>query len=153
MTTEVIRASARVEQFRNRLTNEQTRDLIEEAEAGNYLVILVELDPREGSGVIPLDWRVFLQPRGLRLGEAGSIPGIKSPQLRNVKAFAGVFRRDYDYDIFWVSFPLVDANKKPTITSDVQEIELLVGIYGNEGRVNWKLPDSVRERIRTLSKK
>ena len=50
MTTEVIRASARVEQFRNRLTNEQTRDLIEEAEAGNYLVILVELDPREEGG-------------------------------------------------------------------------------------------------------
>ena len=153
MTPDVIRASARVEQFRNRLTDEQTRDLVEEAEAGNHLVVVVELDPREGSGVIPLDWRVFLQPAGLRLGDPGSIPGIKAPELRSVKALTGVYRRDYDYDIFWVTFPLVDKNGNATISSDVQEIELLVGIYGNEGRVSWKLPESLRDRITALARK
>lgn len=153
MTPEVIRASARLEQLRNRLTDEQTRTLVREAEAAGDLVVMVELDPREGSGVIPLDWRVFLQPKGLKNGSEGSITGNKSPQLRNVKALSGVVRRDYDYDVFWVSFPLVDENKVPLIAADVAEIELLVGIYSNEGRVTWRMPESIREKIRSLSKK
>jgi hypothetical protein len=153
MTPEVIRASARLEQLRNRLTDEQTRNLVKEAETTADLVVMVELDPREGSGVIPLDWRVFLQPKGLKTGSVGAITGNKSPHLRNVKALSGVFRRDYDYDVFFVSFPLVDENKIPLISVDVAEIELLVGVYVNEGRVAWKMPESIREKIKSLSRK
>lgn len=52
MTPEVIRATARLEQLRLHLTDEQTRSLVKEAEQVNGLVALVEIDAREGSGVI-----------------------------------------------------------------------------------------------------
>jgi len=52
MTPEVIRATARLEQLRLHLTDEQTRLLVKEAEQVNGLVALVEIDAREGSGVI-----------------------------------------------------------------------------------------------------
>ena len=153
MTADVIRAVARLEQIRSRLTDQQTRNLVEEAETVADLVVMVELDPREGSGVIPLDWRVFLEPKGLKPGSPGAVSGIKLSQLRNVKALAGAARRDYDYDVFWVSFPLVDENKNVRIPADTAEIQLLVGIYGSEGRVSWRMPASLRERLKVLSKK
>ncbi len=103
MSPEMIRASARFNQFRDRLSNIQTRNLVKEAEAIDELVFLIELNPNEGSGVIPLDWRVFIQPRGLQLGDEGAIKGKKSSKLRKVKALAGVFKRDYDYDVFFGS--------------------------------------------------
>ena len=123
-----------------------------EAEAAGDAVILVEIDPREGSGVIPLDWRVFLQPKGQKPGSPGAIPGIKSPQLRNVKALSGVMRRDYDYDVFWVVFPLVEKNIS-MLPLGTSEVELMVGIYSLEGRVTWQMPDSVKEKIKALSQK
>jgi hypothetical protein len=153
LTPEVIRASARLEQLRNRLTDDQTRKLVAEAEAAGDIVVMIEVDPNEGSGVIPLDWRVFLQPKGLRVGEAGAVTGIKSPQLRNVKALSGTVRRDYDYDVFWVVFPLTDENKQPLFADNLSQIELLVGIYNSEGRVSWQMPESIREKIKSVSKK
>jgi hypothetical protein len=95
LTPEVIRAAARIEQLRSRLTDDQTRALVAEADSAGDVVILVEIDPREGSGVIPLDWRVFLQPKGEKPGSSFSITGLKSPQLRNLKALSGVMRRDF----------------------------------------------------------
>ena len=150
LTPEVIRAAARHEQLLNRLTDDQTRSLVKEAEAAGDVVMLVEIDPREGSGVIPLDWRVFLQPKGQKPGSPGSITGIKSPQLRGLKALSGVMRRDYDYDVFWVVFPLFENNAS-ALPPGTSEIELLVGIYGREGRVSWQIPESIKARINALS--
>lgn len=152
LTPEVIRAAARLEQLKNRLTDQQTRELVAEAESVGDTVFLVEIDPRKGSGVVPLDWRAFLQPKDLKPGSAGAVAGIKSPQLRNVPALNGVNRRNYRYDIFWVAFPLVDSNKRPLFSADLAEIQLVVGIYGSEGRISWKLPASIGEKIRKLSK-
>ena len=152
LTPEVIRAAARIEQLRNRLTDDQTRALVAEADSAGDVVIMVEIDPREGSGVIPLDWRVFLQPKGEKSGSTLSIPGIKSPQLRNLKALSGVMRRDYDYDVFWVVFPLVENNVS-VLLPNVSQIELVVGIYNHEGRVTWQFPESVREKIKTRLQK
>ncbi len=151
MTPEMIRASARLQQIRDRLTDDQTRKLVKEAEDAGDLVVMIELDPNEGSGVIPLDWRVFLQPKGARPESGSAIPGIKEQRLKNVKALSGVFRRKYDYDVFMVIFPLVDEDKKPLISSETPEIEVLVGIYNKEGRVYWRMPDSVRAKIRSLA--
>ena len=53
LTPEVIRATARLAQVRNWLSVEETLALVAEAEAAGDTVILVEIDPREGSGVIP----------------------------------------------------------------------------------------------------
>jgi hypothetical protein len=152
MSPEMIRAAARLQQITNRLSDEATRALVSEAEDAGDLVVMIEIDPNEGSGVIPLDWRVFLQPKGSAPGSSGALAGIKSPQLRNVKALNGVFRRKYDYDVFFVVFRLVDREKKPLISPDVPELELVVGIYNKEGRVSWRMPDSIRTKIRTLSK-
>lgn len=151
MTPEMIRASARFQQLRNRLSDDQTKALVKEAEEAGDLVAMIEIDPSEGSGVIPLDWRVFLQPKGLANDAEGAVAGVKSPHLRKVKALGGVFRRDYDFDLFFVSFPLVDENKEPLISPDLAEIEVYVGVYKSEGRVSWRLPESVREKIRFLS--
>lgn len=152
MSPEVIRATARYEQLRNRLTDDETRKLVSEADSAGDLVVMIEIDPNEGSGVIPVDWRVFLQPKNLRSGDDGAVPGTKSPEFRKFKAFSGVARRDYDYDVFWVTFPLVDENKKLTISSDVPEIELVVGIYGKEAKLSWRMPESVRAKMLSLSK-
>jgi len=153
MTAEVIRATARLEQLRNWLSDQQTRELVAEAESRGDTIFMIEIDPREGSGVIPLDWRVILQPPNLTVGQPGSVAGEKSPQLRTVKALTGVLRRDYDYDVFWVVFPLVDKDKNPVFKDDASQLQLLVGIYGNEGRITWPIPESVRSRIKSLSQK
>lgn len=47
--------------------------------------------------------------------------GIKSPQFRKLKVLAGIDRRDYNYDVFWVAFPLVDENKKPLFANNLSE--------------------------------
>ena len=57
LTPEVIRARARLAQLDGYLSDEATQQLVSEAEAAGDTVFLVEIDPREGSGVIPLGWR------------------------------------------------------------------------------------------------
>ncbi len=152
LTPEVIRAAARLEQLRNRLTIEQTKDLVEEAEHSDQIIVMIELDPREGSGVIPLDWRVFLQSKNYKEGTGGwAIAGEKRPELKKYKALSGVFKRDYNYDVFWVTFPLSNDNNSPLIPKNTSEIELFVGIYSKEGRVSWKLPQSIIEQINAVS--
>ncbi|HEV2859932.1 MAG TPA: hypothetical protein VGX48_02875 [Pyrinomonadaceae bacterium] len=149
MTPEAIRAAARLEQLRLRLTDEQTRALVAEADAPSQLVAMVELDAREGSGVIPLDWRAALRPKGA--GAAREVAGVNTPKLRHVKALAGVARRDYAYEVFWLVFPLASADGGPSLPPSTDAVELVVGIYNKEGRVSWRLPDSLRRRLQALS--
>ncbi|MCA1619392.1 MAG: hypothetical protein LC795_08810, partial [Acidobacteria bacterium] len=85
MSPEAIRAAARLEQLRLRLTGEQTRALVAEADVPGRIVAMVELDAREGSGVIPLDWRAALRPKGAGNGAAQEVVGVNTPKLRNVK--------------------------------------------------------------------
>jgi hypothetical protein len=151
MTPEAIRAAARLEQLRLRLTDEQTRALVAEADLPGRLVAMVELDAREGSGVIPLDWRAALQPKGVKDGAAQEVVGVNTPKLRHVKALAGVARRDYAYDVFWLVFPLANERGEPTLPPSADTVELVVGIYNKEGRVSWRLPDSLRQRLQSLS--
>lgn len=150
MTPEVIRATARLEQLRSHLTDDQTRALVAEAERGSSLVVLVEIDAREGSGVIPLDWRSTLKPGGAKLDSPVAIGGISTPSLRNIKALAGVSRRDYAYDIFWVAFPLTDQGGKPIWDAVPSQIELVVGIYNKEGRVVWNVSEPMQKRLRSI---
>jgi hypothetical protein len=147
MAPEVIRATARLEQLRMRLTDAQTRELIAEAEKTEGLVVLVEIDPQEGSGVIPLEWRSALRPKGAKEDSSLTIPGINTPALRQVKALAGVARRDYAYDVFWVVFPLKDQQGKPIWEAPPDAMELLVGIYNKEGRVSWPVSEQLRQHL------
>jgi len=150
LTPEVIRASARLLQLHNRYTRKETEALVAEAEAVANTVVLVEIDPDEGSGVIPRDWLAILQPRGLDPEQSGAVRGVSSSKLRKVKALAGVVKRDYDYDRFWVTFPLLDEEGAAVFGDAVKEAELLVRIRGKGARVNWPIPESIRARARQL---
>jgi hypothetical protein len=140
LTPQVIRATARLLQLRNRLSDSETRALVTEGESVPGTVVIVEIDPREGSGVIPPDWAALLQPKG-RPEQA--VRGQLSPHLRDVKALAGVIRRNYDYDRFWVTFPLHRDDGTPLFAATDRVAELVVRIVDKEGRVEWPVSASV----------
>ncbi|MEX2271816.1 MAG: hypothetical protein WD690_10115 [Vicinamibacterales bacterium] len=139
LTPDVIRATARMIQLRSRLSDDETRALVQEAESTPGTVVIVEIDPREGSGVIPQDWEAFLEPKG---SPDRVLRGTIAPHLREVKALAGVLRRNYDYDRFWITFPLRLEGRRAFEATDTA-VELVVRIHGREGRVEWPMPQSV----------
>jgi hypothetical protein len=145
LTPDVLRASARFAQLRDHRSANDTRALVEAAEAMADTIVLVELDPREGSGVIPLDWTAFLRPQRDPPDDSRASPGVLLPQGRENAALGGVERRDYDYDQFWVGFP-VTASDGRFILEDAVRAELVVRVGGSEGRVTWPVPSSIRAR-------
>ena len=145
LTPDVIRATARLLQLRSRLSDDETRALVAEAEAVEGTVVIVEIDPREGSGVIPRDWEALLQPKG-RPGSA--VRGAVRPELRDIRALAGVLRRNYDYDRFWVTFPLKQQDGSPLFLGGDARAELIVRVLDKEGRVEWRIPPNVVSMLR-----
>jgi hypothetical protein len=141
LTPEVIRATARMHQLRSRLSDDETRALVAEAEAAGGTVIIVDIDPREGSGVIPTDWEAFLQPKD---APDRALRGTVDRTLRDVKALGGVLRRNYDYDRFWVTFPL-ERGPNGTFGAETTA-ELVVRIQNQEGRVELAVPASLQAR-------
>ena len=141
---DVIRAGARILQLTGRLSDDDTRQLVTDASAVGDTVVMVEIDPREGSGVIPNDWSAFLQPATPKDQPPRAVRGTSRPELREVKALAGVMRRNYDYDRFWVVFSLRHADGKPLFGPGDAEAELVVRIADREGRVKWPIPASLR---------
>ena len=137
-----IRATARVRQLTSGISDSETRAAVDEAEQliAGRTAIMVEVDPREGSGVIPLEWSAFLQPVGP--GEVRRVQsrGTLVPSLREVPCLQGVLRRNYDYDRFWLTFPLALDNGEPLLPRSATHVELVVRIAGKEGRVRWPLP-------------
>jgi hypothetical protein len=146
LTPEVIRATARLLQLQRRLTPVETTALVRAGEEAGDTVVLVEIDPREGSGVIPLEWDAILQPRRDR-EEVTPARGVSRPELRDVKALAGVMRRNYDYDRFWMVFPLQTGAGEPLFGEADTEAELVIRIYNHEGRVRFPIPSSIRARL------
>lgn len=141
LTPDIIRATARLLQLRSRLPDAETRALVAEAEGIRATVIIVEIDPREGSGVIPNDWEAFLQPKGRSEAAAR---GTANPHLREVRALAGVLRRNFAYDRFWVTFPLTRSSGMPLFVPSDHSAELVVRIHDKEGRVEWPIPTAIR---------
>lgn len=140
MTPDVVHATARSLQITDRLSDDRTRRLLSEAEQPGSTVIMVELDPNEGSGVIPDDWAAFLQVAGPEGAIVRAVRGSSTPSLRTVKALGGVKRRNYDYDRFWVVFPLQHEDGRPLFTGQDTMAELVVQIHDREGRVRWPIP-------------
>ena len=108
-------------------------------------MVMVEIDPNEGSGVIPLDWEAFLQPKG-KAGRNDGVRGVEKPELRKLRGLQGIMQRNYDYDRFWVAFPLVRDDGQVLVSPTENEIELVVRIYNREGAVSWAIPASIRSR-------
>jgi hypothetical protein len=143
LTKDVIQATARLLQLSERLTDSQTEELVQKATAAGDVVIMVEVDPREGSGVIPNDWSAFLGPSG---NDRDVARGANTPALEKVKALRGAYRRDYNYDLFWVVFPLKTANGVPLFPSGVTQAALTVRISSKEGRVSFPVPAFLRAK-------
>jgi hypothetical protein len=142
LTPDVIRATARLLQVRSRMSEAEARDLVVEAETGIGTAFIVEIDPREGSGVIPRDWEAFLQ---VKERPGTGVRGAIEPRLRDVRALAGVLRRNYDYDRFWVTFPAT-VEGKPLFGPDDRVAQLIVRIHDKEGKVEWPVPASMVRR-------
>ena len=142
-TPDVVRATARTIQISKRLSDEEAVALMAAAERPNTTVIMIELDPDEGSGVIPLNWEAFLQPRN---AADRAVRGTKAPQMRDIIALAGVSPRNYDYDRFWMTFPLSRDSGEPLFNTTDREAELSVRIYDREGSVHWPIPAAVVRR-------
>jgi hypothetical protein len=140
MTPQVIRATARLQQLAKALTGDETRKLVTEAEAVGEIVIQVEIDPREGSGVIPNDWVALLGPRTEQGAASRAARGISNPKLRDLPALAGAVPRDYAYEVFWVVFPAKGEDGQPLFSTADKEAELSVGIRGKLGKVRWPVP-------------
>lgn len=143
LTPEVIRASARLAQIRDRRTATDARAWVADAESLFDTVAIVELDPREGSGVIPLDWAAYLQPRGAEPGDRRSVQGVPIAKGRDYPALAGVAKRDYDFDIFWIGFPL-RTEAGALLLEGATEAEVVVRVQHSEGRVRFAIPASIR---------
>ena len=154
LTPDVIRAAARLEQLRSRLTDEETRQLVSSAEAAADTIVLVEIDPREGSGVIPTDWVALLQPRTMPDDDDDdddAVRGVEVPRLRDMPALRGTVKRDYAYDQFWVTFPLTARDGTALFSDAHQQAEIVVRIHEKEGRATWTIPASIRERQRRIT--
>lgn len=134
---DVIRASARAVQLAERLSDAEASALVLAAESVGGTVVMVEIDPREGSGVIPNDWMAFLRPVLSAGADGKQVRGTNTPGLRELRAFGGVLRRNYDYDRFWVVFPRSHEDGSPVLPTNAIGVELIVRISGQEGRVRW----------------
>ena len=149
MTPEAIRAAARLEQLRRHFTDAETHELVMEAEKVAGLVAIIEINPREGSGIVPLNWHATLQPKGAKEDSPLAIAGINNPELRSVRALTTVASRNYDYDVFWVVFPMKDRQGKLIWETPPDKIEIVIDIRGKQGRMSWRINDSLRQRLIT----
>jgi hypothetical protein len=146
-TPDVVRASARSAQLRSRLSDDETRRLVDEAARAGDTVVVVDVDPNQGSGVIPTDWEAFLRPKDAPSESGRFVRGAAVDQLRSVKALQPIARRNYDYERFWVVFPLKADNGEPLFSATDSHAELLVRIYDREGAVTWPIRADVRARL------
>lgn len=152
-TPDVIRIAARIMQLGQRLSDSQTRALVTQAEAAGDTVVRIEIDPFEGSGVIPLEWEAYLGVKKKGETESGGVAGTKKAELRNVKVLGGVGPRNYAFDRFWLVFPLCDEEGNLLLPTTATECELVVRIGNKEGRTSWKIPESIRLRSIALASK
>ncbi len=147
LTPDVIRATVRLQQLAGRFNEQEARSQVTDAVSYSETVFIVEIDPREGSGVIPDDWLALLEPRAGKDKAFPVIAGTKAPERRSQGPFQGVRRRDYAYDRFWVAFPLVKDGLS-TIPPEATELRLVVRIYEKEGRVTWPITAALRTSLR-----
>jgi hypothetical protein len=146
-TPDVVRASARFAQMKSRLSADETRKLVQEADAVGDTVVVVDIDPNEGSGVVPMDWEAFLRPKDAPNESGRFVRGVITEDLRKVRALQPIAQRNYDYDRYWVVFPLKTESGAPLFGPGDTTAELLVRIYNREGAVNWPIHGDIRARL------
>ena len=145
-TPDVVKASARFAQMRSRLSADDTRRLVQEAAGAGDTVVVVDIDPNEGSGVVPMDWEAFLRPKDAPTESGRYVRGVITEDLRKVRALQPIAQRNYDYDRYWVVFPLTTESGAPLFGPGDTTAELLVRIYNREGVVSWPIHADIRNR-------
>lgn len=143
-TPDVVRASARWAQLRSRLSDDETRTLVDEASRAGDTVVVVDIDPNQGSGIIPVDWEAFLRPKDAPSESGQFVRGTVVEDLRKVRALQSIAQRNYDYERFWVVFPLKTDAGQPLFSPADTQAELLVNIHGREGAVAWPIRPDIR---------
>ena len=138
LTPQIIKARARLEQLSKSLTAAETQKLVADALNAGDIIIQIEIDPREGSGVIPSG----------RVALFGNPPAsskvLVPPQLRELPALAPIAPRDYAYEIFWLAFPTKAEDGQPIFSPNDRETELSVQIQGKVGKIKFPIPDYLR---------
>ena len=105
---------------------------------------MFDIDPREGSGVVPLDVGVTLQITGQPDNQHRIVRGILTHALRDTRALAGIFRRDYAYERFWAVFPLNRKQRSFVFAEGTTGLAFVVRIYDKEGHVEWPVSQALR---------
>jgi hypothetical protein len=138
ITPEVATAAARVLMLTKGISGEQAEEVAGAVATADAWFVFVELDPREGSGVIPREW---ISRFGLRENESRQAVGQALPAEGVWKSLMSAFPRDYSYDTFLLKFP----KSAPGGVSLLEpgEAELRVRIYNKQGRALWKVPASL----------
>ena len=149
LAPEVVRATARLVQLNERLSPQRARELVAEAEAVGDTVFLIELDPNEGSGVIPLDWTASLQPKDLVQGNLER--SMQRSGSCKESARSRVFSSVTMHTMFWTVFRLRTDTGAPLFGEGTREAELVISIQGREGGVSWPIPDSIRKRLAAMN--
>jgi hypothetical protein len=142
LTPAVVGAAARLLQLTKGLGEGQALALVKEVRVVPAYLLLVELDPREGSGVIPRDWTARFGPSR---AEDRQVVGQVVPDEGTWRRLASAFPRDYSYDIFLLKFPAQVEGGHPLFESADTEAELVVRIYNKSGRVRWQTPADTRK--------
>ena len=137
ITTEVVLGAARLLMLTKGFSDLQAREVMDAANSPDSWLVLVELDPREGSGVIPGDWTARFGPRQ---DESRQVPGQEVAGQGVWKSLLSAFPRDYSYDVFLMKFPRNGPGGGPLLEAGASEAELVVRIYNKVGRVRWKIP-------------
>ncbi|HET9713622.1 MAG TPA: hypothetical protein VFP64_17155, partial [Pyrinomonadaceae bacterium] len=55
--------------------------------------------------------------------------------------------RNYNYDVFWVVFPMKDRQGKLIWETPPDTIEIVINIGDKHGRMSWRVNDSLRQRL------
>jgi hypothetical protein len=136
ITSKAAVAAARILELSKGLTQAEAKEVVRQTAEPDSWLILVELDPREGSGVIPKDWSARFGPAGR---ETAQVTGRRIGREGAWGTLVSAFPRDYSYDVFLLAFPRT-AEGAPVLRPSDAEAELAVRIYNKQGSVRWKIP-------------
>jgi hypothetical protein len=136
-TPRALRAAARLVQLRERLSNAETLALLAAVESRPLHVASIEIDPIEGSGVLPHDeTRFFLQRPG---DESASVRAVEATDITGLPLFHKFEKRDWAYELLVTAFPRALESGEPLAAAGAAALELVVEIGGKGEHLSFPL--------------
>ena len=139
-TPRALRGAVRLAALRDRLGDAEALAMLAAVEARPLQLASIEIDPVEGSGILPRDeTRFFLQRPG---DEAASVHPVEAPELSALPLFRKFEKRDWAYELLVVAFPRELASGEALAGPAVRALELVVDIAGKVERLTFPIaPD------------